>query len=41
MTGLEVAFRPLDLRQATENEYSCLSKFKNQMNHEYQLEKQE
>jgi mycothiol synthase len=36
MTGLEAAFRPLDLRQATENEYSCLSKFKNQMNREYQ-----
>lgn len=35
MTGIEVAFRPLDLRQATENEYAGLSEFKNRMNREY------
>ncbi|HEU0295222.1 MAG TPA: GNAT family protein [Anaerolineales bacterium] len=35
MTGLEAAFKRLDLRQATENDYRRLSEFKNALNREY------
>ena len=35
MTGKAVTFRPLDIRQASENEYRCLNEFKNTMNREY------
>ena len=35
MIGLEAAFKRLDLRQATENEYRRLSEFKNDLNREY------
>ena len=35
MSSLEAEFQPVDLRNATENEYICLSKFKNTINCEY------
>jgi mycothiol synthase len=31
----QIGFQPLDLRNAAENEYVCLSKFKNTLNREY------
>ena len=35
MATVQISFQPLDLRNATENEYMCLSKFKNILNREY------
>jgi RimJ/RimL family protein N-acetyltransferase len=35
MATIQVGFQPLDLRNATENEYICLSKFKNILDREY------
>lgn len=35
MSELQVHFQPFDLRNATENEYACLSEFKNILNREY------
>jgi len=35
MATVQVGFQPLDLRNATENEYVCLNKFKNKLNREY------
>ena len=35
MLSVEIGFCSLDLRRATENEYTCLGKFKNIMNREY------
>lgn len=35
MAAVQVSFQPLDLRTATENEYACLSRFKNILNREY------
>lgn len=35
MTNQTVAFHPVDLRNASDHEYECLSEFKNTMNREY------
>jgi len=35
MSVKDFVFQPLDLSQATEKEYACLSEFKNRMNLEY------
>ena len=35
MTNQTVAFHPVDLRNALEHEYECMSEFKNTMNREY------
>lgn len=35
MSTMDVVFQPLNLRQAVENEYICLTQFRNALNHEY------